>query len=577
MQKINTKEEIKKEISIILNEMGIASPKVVLDVPAMREMGDYSTNVAMLYGKELNMKSLDLAEEIKKELESKKILHVSQIKTAPPGFINLFFDAEFFTKSVSEASDKKYGKNENLKDQKIIVEYTDPNPFKEFHIGHLMSNTIGESISRIIENEGAEVKRLSYGGDVGLHVAKAVYGVLKKREKIEEIKKTDDGEQLKFWSSAYVFGSTQYEENEEAKKEIDDLNKIIFDGSDKEINKLYKWGREVSISHFQEMFKILGTDFDKNFWESEVVEDAMSAVSSGLDKKILEKSDGAIIFRGEEYGLHTRVFVNSKGIPTYEAKELGLGMKKYQTYTFDKSIVITGNEQNDYFNVLLKVMDLLKPEVANKTIHMGHGMLRFATGKMSSRKGNVILANDLIEQIKEKIFEKMKDREMDEDDKQKIAEIVAIGALKFSVLKQAVGKDIIFDIEKSISFEGDSGPYLQYATVRAKSILKKSNSLSPRVALGGGGVTEGWQTTNLEKMIERYPSMTERAGKELAPQYIVTYLTELAGEFNSFYANHKIIDETDPTSSYKLALTESFANIMTLGLNLLGIKVPSEM
>ncbi len=371
----------------------------------------------------------------------------------------------------------------------------------------------------------------------------------------------------------------------QVKKEIDELNKIIFDKTDEKINALYDWGREVSILHFQEIFKTLGTNFDKNIWESEVTDPALEVVKEGLEKNILEKSEEAVIFKGENYGLHTRVFVNSKGIPVYEAKELALGMKKLNEFNFDKSIVITGNEQNDYFKVVLKAMELLRPEVSDKTVHIGHGMLRFASGKMSSRKGNVITGVSLIEDVKNLVLEKMKEREMDEDKKDVIAEQVAIGAIKFSILKQAAGKDIIFDFEKSVSFEGDSGPYLQYATVRANSILKKAEVSRVPLAMRSQmakdtfdtELPDNWQTTDLERMLERFESVVKHSGEEYAPHYIVTYLIQLAGEFNSFYAKHKIIDENDPTSPYKLALTQAFANVMTTGLDLLGIKVPEEM
>ena len=168
----------------------------------------------------------------------------------------------------------------------------------------------------------------------------------------------------------------------------------------------------------------------------------------------------------------------------------------------------------------------------------------------------------------------MKDREISDDKKKEISEIIAIGALKYSILKQTTGKDIIFDFDKSLSFEGDSGPYLQYATVRANSILKKVENIKLKVE---SEIPENWTTTNLERLLERFPSVVERAGTEYAPSHVATYLIELAGEFNSFYASHKIIDETDPTSPYRLALTQAFVHVMTSGLNLLGIKVPSQM
>ncbi len=545
-----------------------------VEIPAVTSHGDYSTNVAMVEAKKQNKNPKELAEKFVATLNDKKISEIEKIEMAGPGFINFFLKPEVFAGVVANAVKigKNVGRNEKLKGQKILVEYTDPNPFKEFHIGHLMSNAIGEAISRVIAAEGAKVSRLSYGSDIGLHVAKAIFIVLQQKEKIGEIKNKSSKEQLEFWAQSYVIGSTQYEENENAKKEIDELNKIIFDKSDEKINELYDWGRNVSISHFQEIFKTLGTKFDKNIWESEVSMPALDAVKEGLEKNILEKSEGAVVFKGEKYGLHTRVFVNSKGIPVYEAKDLALAIKKADEFDFDKSIIVTGNEQNDYFKVLLKVMDLLRPEIAGKTVHIGHGMLRFADGKMSSRKGNVITGLSFLADVKKMVMEKMAEREMSSEQKEKMADLVSVGAVKFSILKQAAGKDIIFNFEKSVSFEGDSGPYLQYATVRANSILKKAGSVSPNAEM-----PNGWQTTNLEKMFERFEGVVSRAGDEYAPHYIVTYLIELASEFNSFYAKHKILDETDETSPYKLALTQSFANIMTAGLNLLGIKVPEEM
>jgi len=538
--------------------------------------------------------------DLVKVLNKNKIPEIDRVEIVGK-FINFYLSKDFFAGSVKEINKQKenFGKNNLLEYQpasakgfgeprKIIIEYTDPNPFKEFHIGHLMSNSIGEAISRIIEANGSDIKRLSYGGDVGLHVAKSLFAVLNQKEKINEIKNADEKEQIKFWSQCYVFGNNQYEDNENTKKEIDDLNKIIFDKSDLEINKLYEWGRKLSIKHFQEMFKRLDSNFDKNIWESEVVEDALKAVSLGLQKNILEKSEGAIVFRGENYGMHTRVFVNSKGVPTYEAKELGLGIKKFEDFSFDKSIVITGNEQNDYFKVILKATELIKPEVSGRTVHIGHGMLRFASGKMSSRLGNIITAEDLINQVKEKILEKIKEREFDEKEKKEVAEIVAIGAIKYSILRQAIGGDIVFDFDKSISFEGDSGPYLQYTCVRANSVLEKAREVS-RFNLDMSKTVfdtlKNWETTELEKYLYRFPEVVERAGAEYTPHYLVTYLTELASIFNSYYANNRIIDLNPALSEqsesneslYKIALTKATAHIIKYGLELLGIKVPKRM
>ena len=575
----------------------------VVEHPADLKNGDYSTNVAMseyrnfakavdshtdeiIWAQKANNPA-ELAKIFAQKLNENKISEIEKVE-AVGGFINFYLSKEFFEESIQKINElgENVGDNDLYKNQKIIIEYTDPNPFKEFHIGHLMSNSIGESISRIIEVGGSSIKRLSYGGDVGLHVAKSIFTVLSEKEKISEIKNSSEKDQIKFWAESYVSGNRQYEENPDVKEKIDNLNKIIFDKTDSEINDLYEWGRNISIKYFEQMFKRLGTHFDKNIWESDVTENALNAVELGFQKNILEKSEGAIIFRGENFGLHTRVFINSKGVPLYEAKELGLGIKKYEDYTFDKSIVITGNEQNEYFKVVLKATELIKPEVASKTIHRGHGMLRFASGKMSSRKGNVITAEDLLEQVRSKIYEKIKDRELLEEEKENIAEVVAIGAIKYSILRQAIGGDIIFDFDKSISFEGDSGPYLQYTAVRAKSVLEKSKLQAPPAYRRGRNdkqiqnskfKTQNWETAELERHLYKFGEVVERAGREYAPHYIVTYLTELAGSFNAFYAKEKIMDENDTNSPYKLAITSAVFNILKKGLHLLAIKVPERM
>ncbi len=551
----NMKEEVINKLKNILIELGVENPNVVLNYPAQMQMGDISTNISMLYAKQLGKNPFELAEEIKNKFDLEKI----KVEAVNPGFLNFFFSPEYFTENVSKIikEGNNFGKNQNLLGQKTIIEYTDPNPFKEFHIGHLMPNVIGESISRILEKNGAEIQRANYQGDVGLHVAKAVWAMKKGTDLMQ----------------AYALGHKAYEEDEEAKKEIIEINKKIYDRSDEVINELYESGRQKSLLYFEVMYKILGTKFDHYFFESEVADFGKETVLKNVGG-VFEESEGAIVFKGENHDkkLHTRVFINKEGLPTYEAKELGLAKLKYDTYPYDTSIVITGNEINEYFKVLLKAMSLVFPELAVKTKHISHGMLKLSEGKMSSRTGNVITATTLINQVTEKILEKMKDGEIPESEKGIIAEIVGLGAIKYTILRQAIGGDIIFDFDKSISFEGDSGPYLQYATVRANSILNKASNISASEKL-----PDGWQTANLERLLERFEGIVERAGVEYAPHHITTYLTELAGEFNSFYASGKIIDEADNASGYKLSLTKAFVHIMTSGLDLLGIRVPEKM
>jgi len=529
--------------------------------------GDYSTGLALVLAKKLQKNPMEIADQIVKEINAnilkdigpnKKFLE--KIEAVPPGFINFHLSKEFFIKSIKEIlKSRGLAKNNDLKGQKVIIEYTDPNPFKEFHIGHLMSNIIGESIARILEFQGAKVKRANYQGDVGIHVAKAVFG------KIKNLGRS--------WQDGYVFGSEKYEKDEKAKKEIISLNKKIFERSDKNINKIYDQGKKESLENFENIYKKLGTKFDYYFFESKAADIGKKIVKDNLVKIFEKGKNKTIIFKGEKWGLHTRVFINSEGLPTYEAKELGLAKIKYKKYKYNKSIIVTGNEVNEYFKVLLKAMANIFPELAEKTRHIGHGMMRLPRGKMSSRTGNVVTFEFLLNEVENLVKEKIKIRDLSEKEKKEIKEKVAIGALKYSILKQSIGNDIIYDFKKSISFEGDSGPYLQYSYTRANSVLEKAKKERIKASLKNSPA----QITQLEKIIHHFPEIVGRVGQEYEPHHIVLYLTELARDFNSYYGKNKIVDKNDQFSPYKVALTETFSMIMKNGLWLLGIPVLNKM
>lgn len=509
------REEIRKVIEDALKELGITDVEFVVEHPTDLKMGDYSTNVGIKTGK---------AKEIYEHLAVQPPSGVEKIELAGPGFINFYLSKEFYKNSLKEIIEKgeNFGKGEHAKEFKVMVEHTDPNPFKEFHIGHLMPNVIGSALARIFEWNGAEVKQVNYQGDVGLHVAKAIWGIMHGEE------------------NPYVAGNKAYETH---KEEIDLINKKIYEKSDEEINKIYEEGKKASLDKFEEIYKRLGTKFDYYFFESETGEVGKKIVEENIGK-VFEESEGAIVFKGS----HTRVFINSQGLPTYEAKDLGNAKNKYDKYPYDLSVVVTGNEIKEYFKVVLEAMKQVLPDLASKTKHLPHGMLRLPTGKMSSRTGDIITAEALIDEVKTKV---------------KGDEQVAVGAIKYMILRQAIGNDIIFDLEKSVSTEGDSGVYLQYAHARASSLLEKAY---------GQGSTLSRDTHEVEKLLYRFTEIVERAGKEYAPNYITTYLTELAAAFNNFYAKEPIIGD-----SYRLAITQAFKTVMKNGLDILSIPAPERM
>jgi arginyl-tRNA synthetase len=575
------------------NFVSFLADKNLLDRPGELSHGDYSTNVAMLLAPKLGVKPIDLANEIVIKLQD-KILGVKKVEVAGPGFINFYLEEETNLNLIKEIFDNKsgglnYGKSDLHTGKKIVYEYTDPNPFKQFHIGHLMSNAIGESVSRLAEYSGAIVKRYCYQGDVGRHVAFTFYGFDLLKSEEGAVWPSDDmslSEKVSFLGKIYAKGATHFKDHPEDEEKVQEINKKIYDKSDEEINKLYDFGRKWSLEHFEEIYKVLGTKFNEYFYESESSVVGLEEVKKALKVGVFEESEGAVIFKGENYGLNTRVFINKFGLPTYEAKELGLALLKDKREPFDISYTITANEQDNVLAVSYKAIEQIYPEIAKKNFHISHGMLRLTTGKMGSRTGNVITGESMIDDMTDMALEKMKEREIPEEERKEIAQQIAVAAIKYTILRQTIGRDIIFDAQKSLSFEGDSGPYLQYSCVRAKSVLDKAEKQGIVVGFDSIGTSSikdlnicqlDWAGGKLEKILVRFPEILLRSEKEHAPHHIGQYLLDLASEFNSFYANTQIIVEGDVLTPYKLALTKATLIVLTNGLDVLGIKVPSRM
>ena len=547
-------ERIRKAVSEALAQLEAPETKFTVERPADPAHGDYTTNAALVAAKAIGKNPRELAEQIANKVRTSDVLTFKDVVVAGPGFVNITLARDAVTLAVVEADAQgaQWGKGNVQKEQRVMIEYTDPNPFKEMHIGHLMSNIIGEALARLIENEGATVIRANYQGDVGPHVAKALWG-LQKAGVTEPSTAQEIGE-------AYATGSHAYEESPDVKSEIDVLNQAIYAGTDHALMGLWRKGRDVSLAAFERLYKILGTHFDYYFFESETAEPGLRIVRDGIKKGVFEESDGAVIYRGEKKGLHTLVFITSRGTPTYEAKDIGLAFLKEERAQSDRSIIVTAAEQTGHFNVILAALGELAPLIAAKTTHVSHGFLRLPSGKMSSREGNVITASGLIERIIKKASQKNEDP--------LIAEQVALGAIKYMVLRQAPGSDIVFDEERSLSLEGDSGPYLQYALVRARKILMYAPG-------EGNGTLEPDAPYAIERIILHFPEVVARASRELAPNLLVNYLTELAGSWNSFYASEQVLGSAE--EAYKQRVTRAFANTMINGLTLLGIPVPEKM
>jgi len=530
------------------------------------EFGDFATNIAMKLGKQLGQNPREVAQKIIDHLRGVDLDWFESAEVAGPGFINIRINNSQLVEAVNGVLTQKddYGKNEALAGKCVLVEYLDPNPFKEIHIGHAYQGTIGDAIATLFETSGANVHRVTYQGDVGLHVAKAIYGILRRTNNDpDKLHNVPELERPKFLGETYAMGATAFEESDDAKNEIAELNKKIYDKSDSDINQIHETGVAWSMKYFDEVYTAFGfTPFEKNYLEGMVAPEGLKIVKDHIKDGIFEESDGAVIFKGEPYGLHTRVFINSNGLPTYEAKDLGNAMLKWRDYAYDKSIIITGEEQAEYFKVMLKALEQFAPEQANGTTHISNSLVKLSTGKMSSRTGDVIRALDLLEEAEEVAKKLAKDESAPSKD-------AAIAGIKYAFLKNRIGGDIVYDVDESLSLEGNSGPYLQYAHARARSILQKNQ----KQIIPLSDLDENERI--LASKLDEYQEVVKQATEQLHPHIICTYLFDLAQAFNRFYEHNRIIG--GQREQQRLALVSAYAIILKNGLSLLKIPAPERM
>jgi arginyl-tRNA synthetase len=552
------KHELSAHIAAICHELFdvIVSPD--LSRPD-EQFGDFATNIALQLSKQLDQNPRAIANQIIAKLSHKDIKSLS---IAGPGFINLALtDKALIALTIETPA-------QSLKGQIILAEYSDPNPFKPLHAGHLYTTLVGDMIARLTEVAGAKTTRINYGGDVGLHVAKSMWAILREleSESLTKLEAIPEADRASWLGARYVEGNNAYEDNTSAKTEITELNKRIYmihDQADytSPFAKIYWTCRTWSFDYFAVLYAGLQvTPFDRYLPESEVTPLGLKTVREQLTKGVYQESKGAIIFDGESKGLHTRVFINSEGLPTYETKEVGLSLTKWHDYSFDKSIIITANEQEEYMKVVLASIAEFAPKPAERTRHIVHGVVKLQGGvKMSSRKGNIVSALDILEAA----------REAGKATGTNPTEDTILAAVKYAFAKNRIGSDIAYDPTESVALEGNSGPYLQYAHARARSIIAKS-TLKP-VPLTG---LEAGERTLLRKIGE-YSGVVDRSVTDLMPHHICTYLYELAQIFNRFYESNRVIG--DAREEIRLQLMTAYANTLKDGLTLLGITAPHSM
>lgn len=613
--------------SAIKQVFGLEVQDVHIEHPENQDFGDFSTNTPLVLATELEQSSMEIAKNLVYKLREMPMMFKSNgkkypvfknIEAASPGFINFELTSQWLKNVLFEATlrEENYGAVDNWHGQKVMVEYTDPNPFKVFHVGHVMTNTIGESLARIFSFMGAEVRRANYQGDVGIHVANSIWGLVKKMGKdnltLVDLERMSLAKRMEYLGQAYSMGAAAFEDNVSAKKEIQSLNNYIYliaqsilveernwervldyqqlaKGDEPPFNmelltSLYKAGKKWSLEYFETMYDVLGTEFDHYYFESQAGEVGWRIVMDHVEDGIFKKDQGAFIFEGEKYGLHTRVFVNSQGLPVYEAKDLGLATMKFENYNYDRSFIVTGNEVNEYFDVVFKALEQIDAGLARRNKHIGHGMMVFGHGKMSSRTGDVVACEELLDAVKQSVSEKMSEVNSTTMEGKKLDETlekVAVGSIKYSILKSGIGHNIVYDKEKATNLQGNTGPYLQYTYTRTRSVLEKAGIKGN----GDSGLLEyevdfelSQEELSVLRHIYKFSEQVTLAGERLAPSMITSFVYDLAQRYNTFYAKQPIIKASpDNRRKFRLHLTQAAGQVINNSLYLLGIPVVDKM
>lgn len=519
-----------------------------------QQFGDYATNVALKLSRELGRDPREAAQKVIDSIPRNSI--IEKAETAGPGFINLTLSQEALLSLA-----RKPTQLNDYKNTTAVIETNNPNPFKAMHIGHAFNAVLGDTIANLLEAGGAQTHRVSYHGDVGAHVGKSMYSLLHFIEgDVKKLESIPKHERNTFMSRMYAKGAEAYKKDDQAKLEIEKLTRQSFTLEDKLYKQVYEICRAWSFEEIDRLVDELGNKpTQKRYLESQADQVGVLIVKDNAGKVFI-KSDGALVFPGEQYGAFDNVFVTSNGLGLYGARDLGLMRLKDGDFHPDKSYIVTAEEQKDYFKGVIKAAELCLPELADTTVNIPTGTVKLTTGKMSSRSGDVLEASWLFDKTKQAI----------EAMGGKPTQDIIAGSLRYQFLKVRIGSDVTFDVQEAVSLQGNSGPYLQYAHARARSILAKAKA-SPASEAGDLTADE----RGLIRKLGEYSDAAKKSVAELMPHHICTYLYELSQDFNRFYEHNRVIG--DEREGVRLMIVGNYADTLKNGLNLLGIEAPQRM
>lgn len=584
-------EKLVEAIKVALHDLNVENVPITLEHPTDLSHGDYATAIALVVGGQIGENPRNIAERIVEALKKQHIPHIADITVAGPGFINFHFDRAFFQKTIETiiVAGDAYGKSESGVGKTWLIEHTSPNPNKAMHIGHLRNNVTGMAIIRLAEFSGVNVIADAVDNNRGIAIAKLMWGYLKySRQDGREITDisywethrdewvTPEERNLRpdrFVDELYVKGSADFEEDREVEARV---RQMVVDWEANDTATWELWKRVLAYSYEGQRLTLerLGNRWDHVWHEHEHYAEGKELVDDGLRRGIFKQlDDGAVLTDLSSYNLPDTIVAKSDGTSLYITQDLALTKHKREKFHPDKLMWVIGPEQTLAMQQLFAVCEQLGIGTRDDYTHLVYGYMSIkGVGKMSSRKGNVLYIDELIDMVKARVDEATNST-ITGSERERINEMVALGAVKYGILKAGRTVDIAFDIDQVTTLEGDSGPYLQYTGVRTESLLAKSKDEGIAISTEVPPST----TTDMERVLYRFPEVVAESLRDYAPQHITQYLILLAGQFNSFYAREKIVDAGDELSPYRVAMTQAVGIVLRNGLRLLGIHVPDRM
>lgn len=540
-----------------------------MEIPAKPEMGDYAFpcfRLAKAMRKAPNMIAADICSKIEENKIFSKIEPVA-------AYINFFTDKSVYAAEVMESIAKmgeNYGTSEEGKGKTIVIDYSSPNIAKPFHVGHLRSTVIGSALYKIFEKMGYECVGVNHLGDWGTQFGKLIeaYKLWGSKEEVEE-------KGISELTRIYV----KFHEEAEKDPSLDDRARAWFvkmqDG-DEEAITLWKWFYDISIKEFERVYEKLGVKFDHYTGES-FYNDKMAAIVDELkEKKLLTESNGAMIVDLEDAKMPPCLIIRTDGGTLYATRDITAAIYRKNTYDFDKCIYVTAIDQNLHFAQWFKVIEKMGYDWSKDLVHVPFGLVSLEDGKLSTRKGKVVLMEDLLDEAVKKTMGIINDKNPDLPDKEEVAKEVGIGAVIFDDLYNGRIKDIVFSWDRMLNFDGETGPYVQYTHARACSVLKKAEYVKGTAPIDYSVLTDD-ASVDVCKMLANYSAKIKEAASRYEPSVIARYLVDLSQAFNKFYHDNVILTDDENVRNARLAVVDAVRLVIKSGLEILGIKSPERM